>query len=65
MVSEGTAAIITLNAWLAVCTPIVGTWLETWTVKEKVPGAVGAPLSMPAAESVRPGGSVPLAKDHV
>jgi hypothetical protein len=65
MVSEGTAAITTLNAWLAVCVPRVGTWLETWTEREKVPEVVGVPLSTPAAESVSPGGSVPLATDHV
>ncbi len=65
MVREGSAVITTLNAWLAVCTPMVGTWLETWTVKLKVPAAVGVPLSTPAAENVSPGGGAPVATDHV
>jgi len=65
MVGGGTAAITTLNDWLAVCVPRVGTWLETWTEREKVPEVVGVPLSTPAAENVRPGGSVPFATDQV
>jgi hypothetical protein len=65
MVREESAAIATLNAWLAVCVPTMGTWLETWTEREKLPEVVGVPLSTPAAESVSPGGSVPLATDHV
>jgi hypothetical protein len=65
IVSGGSAAMTTVNPWLAVCTPTAGTRLETWTVKEKVPAVVGVPLSRPAAESVRPGGNVPPAKDHV
>jgi len=66
IVSGGNAAAITtLNAALAVCVPTVGITLETWTVKAKVPAAVGVPLSTPAAESVSPGGSAPLSTDHV
>src|ERR1035438_8559233 len=56
MVREGSAVITTLNAWLAVCTPMVGTWLETWTVKLKVPAAVGVPPSPPAAHAATPRG---------
>ena len=65
MLSEATVAIATLNPWLAVCVPRVGIWLETWTEKVKLPAVVGVPLSTPAVENVRPGGSVPPAEDHV
>ncbi len=65
MLREGTVAIATLNPWLAVWVPPDGIWLETWTENVKLPAAAGVPLSTPAAESVRPGGSVPPAKDHV
>jgi hypothetical protein len=65
MAREGSAAIAMLNAWLVVWAPKVGVWLVTWTEREKVPEVVGVPLSTPAAESVRPGGSVPFATDQV
>jgi hypothetical protein len=57
MLGGGTAAITTVNAWPTNSDPTLGTWLVTETLKVKLPAAVGTPLSTPAAESVRPGGS--------
>ncbi len=37
----------------------------TWTVKEDVAAVVGVPETTPAAESVKPAGSVPVLKLHV
>jgi hypothetical protein len=65
IVAGGAVVITALNAWVAVTVPTVGIWLETWTEKGKVPTVVGVPLSTPAAESVRPGGGVVVADDHV
>ena len=41
------------------------TLLVAFTVKLNAPAAVGVPDIMPAAESVKPAGKLPLANDHV
>ena len=53
------ALIVTENAFVAVPPPV------TWTVKSKVPAAVGVPPRAPAEERVRPAGSVPADTDQV
>jgi hypothetical protein len=50
--------------------PLTAVWGEVaesvaWTVKEKVPLALGVPLMTPELESVRPAGSEPEARLHV
>jgi len=51
--------------WVAVIDGRPVAALATCTVKLDVPAVVGVPLNTPAAENVRPGGSVPPVKDHV
>jgi len=48
--------------------PWVVYWLvasEALTVKEKVPGALGTPVTPPSVPSVKPAGIVPLSRLHV
>ena len=55
------ASTVMLSALVAVCARAL-----TWTVKFEVPVAVGVPEITPVlAVSVSPGGSAPLAIDHV
>ena len=57
------AAMVMLKALVAVCTGLLES--VTWTVKLKVPAAVGVPEMTPLLLSVNPVGSVPLAIDQV
>ncbi len=52
-----------LNAWVAVWTGLPES--VTFTVKVKVPAAVGVPEITPALLKDRPAGKDPLASDHV
>ena len=53
-----------LSDLLAVCTGLPASL--TWTVKLNVPVALGVPVIVPLLGlSVRPGGNVPLVRDHV
>ena len=51
--------IVTEKSFVAVPPPV------TWTVKLKVPAAVGVPLRTPAEDRFRPAGSVPADTDQL
>ena len=51
--------IVTENGFVAVPPPV------TWTVKLKVPAAVGVPPRAPPVDRVRPAGSVPADTDQL
>ena len=53
------------TAMLRVALAVTDVASVTWTLKVKVPVAVGVPEITPAAERLRPFGSDPEARDHV
>ena len=51
--------------WKLLLADCAGVALVTWTVKLKVPAAVGVPLMSPDAARAKPGGRLPEVTDQV
>jgi hypothetical protein len=58
-IERAAGLIVTENTFVAVPPPVA------WTVKLEVPAAVGVPPRTPAADRLRPAGSVPADNDQL